>query len=310
MNVLVTGGAGYIGSMLVGYLLDSGHNVTVLDNFLYEPTSLNGHCASKNLRISRADIRIESELLPHLKKADVVIPLASIVGAPACNRHILDARTTNYEAILMMFKLLSDEQIVLMPTTNSAYGSGEENNICDENTPLNPISSYARDKVTIEQELMLRENSISFRLATVFGMSPRLRLDLLVNDFTYRAYRDGAIVLFEGHFKRNYIHVRDVCRVFLKGVDDFEKMKGEIYNVGLSSANLSKIELCQAIKKHLPNFTFIRSEIGQDIDQRNYIVSNQKIENAGFQPKYSLDDGILELLKGFEGLASNQYGNV
>lgn len=310
MKVLVTGGAGYIGSTLVGYLLDAGHEVTVVDNFMYDTTSLNHFCAHPKFHVHRADVRVREQIVPFLKNADIVIPLASIVGAPACNRDPVAAKTINNDAIMMMFKELSREQVVLMPTTNSAYGSGNEDNFCDETTPLNPISTYALDKVEVENALMDRENSISFRLATVFGMSPRLRLDLLVNDFTYRAYRDGAIVLFESHFKRNYIHVRDVCGAFMLGIEKVDTMRGEIFNVGLSTANLSKLELCQAIHKHVPNFTFVESNIGHDPDQRNYIVSNEKIERAGFVAQHSLDTGIVELLKGFGMLRNFAHGNV
>ena len=310
MNVLLSGGAGYIGSTLVEYLLDAGHEVTVVDNFMYDTTSLNHFCAHPKFDVHRVDVRVREQIAPFLKTADIMIPLASIVGAPACNRDPVAAKTINNDAIMMMFKELSREQVVLMPTTNSAYGSGNDNNFCDETTPLNPISTYALDKVEVEKALMDRENSISFRLATVFGMSPRLRLDLLVNDFTYRAYRDGAVVLFESHFKRNYIHVRDVCGAFMLGIEKLDSMCGEIFNVGLSTANLSKLELCQAIHKHVPNFTFVESNIGQDPDQRNYIVSNEKIEKAGFVAQHSLDAGIVELLKGFRMLRNFAHGNV
>lgn len=310
MKVLVTGGAGYIGSTLVGYLLEAGHGVTVVDNFMYDTTSLNHFCAHPKFDVHRADVRVREQIVPFLKNADIVIPLASIVGAPACNRDPVAAKTINNDAIMMMFKELSREQVVLMPTTNSAYGSGNEDNFCDETTSLNPISTYALDKVEVENALMDRENSISFRLATVFGMSPRLRLDLLVNDFTYRAYRDAAIVLFESHFKRNYIHVRDVCGAFMLGIENLDTMRGEIFNVGLSTANLSKLELCQAIHRHVPNFTFVESSIGHDPDQRNYIVSNEKIEKAGFIARHSLDAGIVELLKGYSMLRHFAHGNV
>ena len=310
MKVLVTGGAGYIGSTLVGYLLDAGLEVTVIDNFMYDSSSLNHFCVHPKFDIYRADVRVRDQIRPFLKEADIVIPLASIVGAPACNRDPVGAKTINNDAIMMMFNELSRDQTVLMPTTNSAYGSGDEDNFCDETTPLHPISTYAQDKVEIEKVLMDRENSISFRLATVFGMSPRLRLDLLVNDFTYRAYRDGTIVLFESHFKRNYIHVRDVCRAFMLGIEKLDTMRGEIFNVGLSSANLSKLELCEAIQRHVPKFTVVESNTSRDPDQRNYIVSNAKIEKAGFVPQYSLDVGIVELLKGFRMLRNFAYGNV
>ena len=219
---------------------------------------------------------------------EVVFPLAAIVGAPLCNKDPFAAQSINHDAIIEMFKICSRDHQIIMPTTNSAYGSGGENNFCDEKSVLNPISKYATDKVEVEKHLMQRENSISFRLATVFGMSPRMRIDLLVNDFTYRAFHDSAVIVFEGHFKRNYIHVRDVVAAFIHGINNFEKMKSEIFNVGLSDANLSKLDLCKAINKQLPNFTFVEEKIKQDPDQRNYIVSNLKIEKAGFKPRYSI----------------------
>ena len=197
-----------------------------------------------------------------------------------------------------------------MPTTNSAYGTGDEKNLCDENSPLKPISQYASDKVEVEKQLMSRENSISLRLATVFGMSPRMRLDLLVNDFTYRAVSDGALVLFEGHFKRNYIHVRDVCRAFIHALNNFSSMKNNVYNIGLSDANLSKIELCEEIKKVIKNFYFIEAGNQKDPDQRNYIVSNEKIEKTNFSPLYKLPEGIKELVKGYRMIKNSVYGNI
>jgi len=220
------------------------------------------------------------------------------------------AKSTNNDAILMMLKLLSSEQRVLMPTTNSAYGSGGDGNFCDETSPLKPISSYAVEKVLVEQELMKRENSISFRLATVFGMSPRMRIDLLVNDFTYRAVNDRAVVLFEGHFKRNYIHVRDVCNTFVFGINNFDRMKSEVYNVGLSTANLSKIDLCRKIAEQVPGFVFLEHETSKDPDQRNYIVSNEKLEKTGWEPQYSIEEGVQELIKGFQMIKNRRYGNI
>jgi len=243
-------------------------------------------------------------------KADVIIPLAALVGAPLCNEDPIGATTINHDAISMMFDLVSKDQIILMPTTNSAYGTGDKNNFCTEESELRPISQYAIEKVEIEKTLLNMENSISFRLATVFGMSPRMRIDLLVNDFTYRAFRDRSVVLFESHFKRNYIHVRDVTRVFLHALDNHNGMKGEIYNVGLSDANLSKKELCEAIKKQIPEFMIIEAQIGKDPDQRNYIVSNEKIESTGFTPAHSLDDGIQDLIKGYTMIRNSRYGNV
>jgi nucleoside-diphosphate-sugar epimerase len=309
-NILVTGGAGYIGSTLVPRLLELGHNVAVLDNFLFKQTSLNNCCHCDNFTVVRGDVRSSANLLPLLKKADVIIPLAALVGAPLCNLDPIGATTTNHDAIAMLLKHVSREQRILMPTTNSAYGSGDENNYCSEDSPLRPISKYAIDKVAVERELMEHPSAISFRLATVFGMSPRMRLDLLVNDFVYRAVNDRFVVLFEGHFKRNYIHVRDVVQVFEHGLTNFERMKGQIYNVGLSDANVSKKELCEQIQQFVSDFIFVETEVGRDPDQRNYIVSNVKIEKTGYSPSYSLNRGIQELLKGFVMLKNSVYGNV
>ena len=310
LDILVTGGAGYIGSTLVPELLAAGHKVTVLDNFMFRQTSLNHVCHHPKFDVVKGDIRVEATLAPLLRKADVVIPLAALVGAPICSADPVGAKTVNHDAILMMLKMLSPQQRVLMPTTNSAYGSGDENNFCTEDSPLRPISQYARDKVAIEDALMQGDNAISFRLATVFGMSPRMRLDLLVNDFTYRALHDRFVMLFEGDFKRKYVHVRDVVRVFLHGIEHFDALRGQIYNVGLSEANVSKRELCQHIQRQLPEFVFLDAPVGKDPDQRNYIVSNAKIEATGFRPQVSLDQGISELLKGFHMIRNTVHGNV
>ncbi len=309
MKILVTGGAGYIGSMLVPKLLDLNYKVVVVDNFMFKQTSLNHLCTNKNFEIINGDIRNQSLMKEQSRDCDVIIPLAAIVGAPLCNKDPYNAQSINYEAIKDMFGLLSKNQFIIMPTTNSAYGTGDKNNFCDENSELRPISKYAKDKVEIEKILMSRENSISYRLATVFGMSPRMRIDLLVNDFTYRAYHDSALIIFEGHFKRNYIHVRDVVRAFIHSLNNLDKMKSEIYNVGLSDANLSKLELCQEIKKHLINFTFVEEKLKKDPDQRNYVVSNEKIEGTGFKPNYSLSNGISELIKGYSMIKNQNFGN-
>lgn len=309
-DILVTGGAGYLGSTLVPDLLAAGHRVTLLDSFLYRQMSLNHVCHHPHFSVVRGDIRIESTIAPLLKKADIVIPLAALVGAPLCNIDPVGAMSVNHDALLMMLRLLSPSQRVLMPTTNSAYGSGGERNFCTEESPLHPISSYAREKVTIEKELMQRQNAISFRLATVFGMSPRMRIDLLVNDFTYRAVHDRFVVLFEAEFKRNYIHVRDVSRVFQHGIENFETMRGEIYNVGLSEANVSKRELCERIARQLPEFVFVEAPVGKDPDQRNYVVSNEKLERTGFRTATTLDAGIAELIKGFTMIKNTVHGNV
>ena len=309
-KILVTGGAGYLGSTMVTDLLSAGHEVTVLDNFMFKQTSLNHCCYHPNFSVVKGDIRQKDTMSKLMKEADVIIPLAALVGAPLCSLDPIGATTINHDAIELMLKLLSKDQIVLMPTTNSAYGTGDKDNYCNEESPLRPISQYAIEKVEIEQKLMQHENAISFRLATVFGMSPRMRIDLLVNDFTYRAVNDGFVVLFESHFKRNYIHVRDVSRVFQHALNNHDAMKGEIYNVGLSDANVSKKELCEHIQKQLPEFIFIDEQIGKDPDQRDYIVSNEKIESTGFDTEFSLDRGIGELIKGYGMIKNTRYGNV
>ena len=309
-NILVTGGAGYLGSTMVPDLLAAGHSVTVLDNFMFKQTSLNHCCHHPNFKVVKGDIRQKDTMLKLMKNADAIIPLAALVGAPLCSLDPIGATTINHDAIELMLKLLSNDQIVLMPTTNSAYGTGDKDNYCNEDSPLRPISQYAIEKVGIEKELMQHQNAISFRLATVFGMSPRMRIDLLVNDFTYRAVNDGFVVLFESHFKRNYIHVRDVSRVFQHALNNHNEMKGEIYNVGLSDANVSKKELCEHIQKQLPEFIFVDEQIGKDPDQRNYNVSNEKIESTGFDTEFSLDRGIGELIKGYEMIKNTKYGNV
>jgi nucleoside-diphosphate-sugar epimerase len=245
-----------------------------------------------------------------IAKADVVIPLAAIVGAPACDLDPTAAQSINKDSILWLLKQLSPNQRVIMPTTNSAYGSGGVDNLCDEDSPLNPLSLYARDKVTVEKALMELNNATSFRLATVFGISPRMRLDLLVNNFTYRAITDGFVVVFEGHFKRNYIHLLDVVQAFILALEHERDFRGEIFNVGLTEANISKVELCEKIQAIIPSFTFLEAALGKDPDQRNYIVSNSKIESLGFRPSISLDDGLNELVKGLRIFNHKPFSNL
>jgi nucleoside-diphosphate-sugar epimerase len=309
-SILVTGGAGYLGSTLVPALLAEGHRVTVLDNFLFNQASLNPLCADPNFDVYRGDARDREVLGPLLRGADYIIPLAALVGAPMCNNDKIGAETINRDAILTLIEMASREQRIIMPVTNSGYGVGEAGKFCTEDTPLRPISLYGRTKVEAERAVLDRGNSISFRLATVFGMSPRMRLDLLVNDFVYRAVNDRAVVLFEPHFKRNFIHVRDVARAFLHGISNFETMRDQPYNVGLSDANLSKMELCQRIQKQLPKFVFLEAPVGEDPDKRDYIVSNEKIERTGYRPAVPLDEGIGELIKGYRMLRNSIYGNV
>ena len=310
-NVLVTGGAGYLGSTLVPALLERGYAVTVVDNFLFGQDSLAAVCYHPAFSLVRGDVRSMETMRPLLAHADVVIPLAARVGAPLCDRDPVAATSTNLDAIRDMVGHLSPAQRVLLPVTNSGYGIGQAGTFCTEESPIKPISLYARNKVQAEEVLLDRHPStISFRLATVFGMSPRMRLDLLVNDFTYRACTDRFIVLFESHFKRNFIHVRDVARVFLHGLDNFDAMKGQVYNVGLSEANLSKLELCQRIQQQVPSFVVLESQIGADPDKRDYIVSNEKIERTGYRPAFALDEGIRELIKGYAMMRNTKYANA
>ena len=309
-KVLVTGGAGYIGSLLVPALLREGYEVTVYDNFMYSETSLNSYFINKKLNIIKADVRNDLLLNKVSNKHDIIIPLAAIVGAPACSFDPIGSETINKLSILNLLKNKSKDQIVIMPTTNSAYGSGDGNNYCDENSKLNPISKYAIDKVEVENELMSNENVVSLRLATVFGMSPRMRVDLLVNDFVNKALRDGFIVLFESHFKRNYIHLLDVAQAFIHVLNKFEITKNNIFNIGLSDANLSKKELCLEIKKQINELEIYINNFSKDEDQRNYIVSNKKIESTGYSTKITLQDGISELKKGLSVPKKYNYGNI
>jgi len=309
-NILVTGGAGYLGSILVPELLKLGCKVTVLDNCMYSPNSLMNCCCCDNFYFYRGDARNKTLLQSLIKDKDFIIPLAALVGAPLCDRDRIGTQTTNVDAIKALCELLSKEQRIIMPVTNSGYGIGQKGIYCTEETPLNPVSFYGKTKVEAEKIILNRPNSISLRLATVFGASSRMRLDLLVNDFTYRAVKDRFIVIFEGHFKRNYIHIRDVAKVFIHAIDNFDDMKDEPYNVGLSDANLSKLELCVKIKEQVPDFVFLEEAVGKDIDRRDYIVSNEKIEKTGFNPDYSIEMGITELIKAYRIINNSKYSNV
>jgi len=308
-NVLMTGGAGYLGSIMVPYLIDQGYHVTVLDTLLYGQTPFLDRCLDPRFAFVRGDVRDERVLAPLVARADFIIPLAAIVGAPACARDETAATSVNRDAVALIQRLCSPSQGILFPTTNSGYGTGQRGEACTEESRLAPLSTYARTKVEAETLLLDAGSAITFRLATVFGASPRMRLDLLVNDFVYRAIHDRAVVLFESHFTRNYLHVRDVARVFEHGFERFGAMKGRAYNVGLSDANLSKRELCERIQRHHPTFVFFDSDVGEDPDKRDYIVSNARIEGTGWRPLFSLDDGILELTRAYSILKQREFGN-
>ena len=310
MKILITGGAGYLGSIMTPHLLGLGHEVTVLDNFLFRQNSLADCCQHDSFNIVRGDCRDADVVKPLLKDADFIIPLAALVGAPLCNDDKAAAESVNHGAVKLICDLASTDQRIIMPITNSGYGVGEEGQFCTEETPLRPITLYGKTKVAAEEEVLARDNSLSFRLATVFGMAPRMRLDLLVNDFVYRAVNDRALLIFEGHFKRNFIHVRDIARVFEHAIENFETMKGQPYNAGLEEANLSKLELCAKIKEHLPKFVYVEAEVGEDPDKRDYIVSNQRLLGSGFKTEWDLDRGIRELIKGYTIIRNSIYSNV
>jgi nucleoside-diphosphate-sugar epimerase len=310
LHVLVTGGAGYIGSILCEHLLDAGYHVTAVDNLMYGQHSLFHLCANLRFEFAYGDVRDEGLMRRLVREADVLIPLAAIVGAPACDRDPWLARSVNLEAVQLLNRLRSPRQLVIFPTTNSGYGTQSGDVYCTEDTPLEPISLYGQTKVQAEAELLASPNAITLRLATVFGMSPRMRLDLLVNYFVYTAVTDGYIVIFEKDFKRNYIHIRDVADCFLHCIEHADRMVGRPYNVGLDAANLSKEELALKIKGYVPNFYIHFAPVGSDPDKRNYIVSNQRLREAGFEARRLLDEGIQELLKGYRMMGRARFSNV
>lgn len=309
-KITVTGGAGYLGSVLVPELLAQGYAVRVLDTFPHAEASLLDCCIHPHFEAMRGDCRNEATLRKAIADADYIIPLAAVVGAPACKLDETAARTINLDAVRLLVKLRSPSQRIISPCTNSGYGIGQAGIECTEETPLNPISLYGTTKVEAERAVLDSGAGISLRLATVFGASPHMRTDLLVNDFVHRAVTDRFLVVFEGHFKRNYIHIRDVARAFLHAIANFDRMKNQPYNVGLSDANISKLELCERIKLQVPDFYFAEAAIGQDPDKRDYIVSNAKIEGTGYLPKVSLDQGITELLKVYTILRNKRYVNA
>lgn len=309
-KILVTGAGGYLGSILCGRLLEAGYGVVALDNLFYGECSLFHHCADPDFEFIQGDARDKSLLKHLIKEVEAIIPLAAMVGVGACQRDADMTRSVNLDAILLLNRLRSREQLVVYPTTNSGYGAQTGAVFCTEETPLQSISLYGETKAQAEAALLQSENAICLRLATVFGLSPRMRLDLLVNHFVLAAVSDGYLVIFEKDFKRNYVHVRDVADCFVHCLQNRERMVGRPFNVGLDSANLSKAELAMKVKEHIPNFYVHFAEIGSDPDKRNYIVSNQRLREAGFEAKRSLDQGIRELIKGYRMLGRTRFKNV
>jgi len=310
VKVLVTGAAGYIGSVLSGRLLEAGHHVTAVDNLMYSQHGPFHLCASPCFDFVRGDARDEQLMRRLLAHVDVVIPLAAIVGAPGCDRDPWLATSVNLDAIRLILKLRSPRQLVIYPTTNSGYGTKSGEVMCTEDSPLDPISLYGRLKVEAENELLNAPNAITLRLATVFGMSSRMRLDLLVNHFVYTAVTEGYLVIFEKEFKRNYVHIRDVADCFAFAIEHSADMAGRAFNLGLDSANLSKEELARKIQAFVPRFYVHYSEIGSDPDKRNYVVSNERLRKAGFEARRSLDDGIQELMKGYRMMRLPEFRNA
>jgi nucleoside-diphosphate-sugar epimerase len=309
-HVLVTGAAGYLGSVLCEHLLAAGHRVTAIDRLAHNQASLLHLCADPRFEFVRGDVRDERLMAEHVPSADVLIPLAAVVGAPACDGDPWLARGVNVDAVRLLDRLRSPRQLVVFPTTNSGYGTQSGETFCTEETPLEPVSLYGRTKVEAERLLLDRPNVVTLRLATVFGTSPRLRLDLLVNHFVHAAVTDGYLVIFEKDFKRNYVHIRDVADCFLHAIEHAEQMTGRPFNVGLDDANLSKAELALRIKDHVPRFCVVFDDVGTDPDRRNYVVSNQRLREAGFAARRSLDEGIRELLRGYRMLPRSTLANV
>lgn len=304
-KVLITGGAGYIGSVLSETLLKNGYSVTVYDNLMYKQISLLHLFSYENFSFVKGDVTNFDLLEKYVQEHDIIIPLAAIVGMPACKQNPELAININDKQIEKIVRILNKNQKIIIPNTNSQYGSS--NTIITEESPAKPLSLYAQTKCNAEKYILDSGNGIVLRLATVFGISPRMRLDLLVNDFTFKALTDGYLVLFEANFKRNYIHIQDVANTFKFMIENYEKCNGNVYNVGLSSANLSKLELAEKIKNYVPKLVIKEDNFAEDFDKRNYIVSNQKLEKLGWSPQFDLNYGIKQIINAYPIL--NTYIN-
>lgn len=298
MKVLITGGAGYLGSTLTKHLLEAGYTVTVLDNLMYDQVTLLHLFGNPKFQFELGDVRDKKLLQELVGLNDVIIPLAAIVGMPACKANPELTVAVNYQQVADIVDVLRADQKLILPNTNSQYGSSDS--IITEESPFNPLSLYAKTKCDAENKMLENGNGVSLRLATVFGVSPRMRTDLLVNDFVYKSVVDGYLVLFEAHFKRNYIHVQDIARTFQFIIENYDECKGHAFNVGLSTANLSKLELAEKIKSHIPSLVIKQDDFKEDFDKRNYIVSNEKLEALGWKPIYDLDYGIKQLMSAYK----------
>jgi len=307
MKVLITGGSGYLGSTLTELLLKNNYKVTILDNLMYNQLSILHLFKYDNFKYVNGDVRDKKLLTDLVKENDVIIPLAAIVGMPACKMNEQAATDINYVQIKNIVDDLNSNQKIILPNTNSQYGSSD--NIITEDSPFNPLSLYAKTKCDAEDIMLSKGNGVSLRLATVFGVSPRMRTDLLVNDFVYKSMVDGYLVLFESHFKRNYIHVQDIARTFLFMIENYDECKGQPFNVGLSTANLSKMELANKIKVYIPSLVIKEDNFKEDLDKRNYIVSNEKLESKGWKPLYDLDYGIKQLIQAYQLVINKNNSN-
>jgi len=307
MKVLITGGAGYLGSNLTKHLLEVGYSVTVLDNLMYDQISLLHLFGNPKFQYHLGDVRDKKLLQELVQLNDIIIPLAAIVGMPACKANPELTVAVNFQQVADIVEILRDDQKLILPNTNSQYGSSDS--IITEESPFNPLSLYAKTKCDAENLMLQNGNGVSLRLATVFGVSPRMRTDLLVNDFVYKSIVDGYLVLFEAHFKRNYIHVQDISRTFQFVIENYDKCKGQAFNVGLSTANLSKLELAKKIKEHIPTLVIKQDDFKEDFDKRNYIVSNEKLESLGWKPIYDLDYGIKQLIEAYKLIVKKNNQN-